>query len=890
MGVAVMRAAISEEATMRAWIAILGLLTWVCAGFGQPAPDIVWSHIYGSTDFANGEAVFPTPDGGFVICGKQVPADGSPTDGWLFRTNGDGILTWSQMYGGESADGIQRMRPASDGGYILCGVTQSFGQGTQAYLVKTNAEGAAQWQHHYGGGGSEFAYDVRPTEDGGYVFAGYTSSFGAGGNDVWLVKVNAEGTQQWARTFGGSGSELAFSMDNAPGGDYYLAGYTTSGNGWDVYVICTNATGVLLWARTYGGNGTDFAEGVCATSDGGLAVGGVSGELGGAWVIKLDGAGNMQWNYTYGQPSNGAVMEIIQLADAGFLTVGLTGNHPYDGSVLRLDLQGHLVWSLVLHNTEETWLTDVRALPDGGYIVAGNLGLQGGATAEGYAVRLAPDGPPPPEHHFISVPPTGLPYAVIVDSARADEEMLHPGDEIGIFDGDLCVGSGTLGEGWPLAITTWQGDPEQELPGFIVGHPMDFRMFVHEAEVEVPADPVFSIGDGTFGFGVYSRLSLSSILSVTQVIPLRANYFELISLNAWPNEPTPEHVFGPLEHLVAAYEDNGSVYIPPGIHTLAVLHQPEGYRLFTTQAETLHVSGIPLPPNQLYTLHPGAWQWISYPRANPLPIQTAMGAIASHVIIVQDDDGHAWIPSQEINTVGNLLPGKGYMVRVNEEVTFHFTGDAPLSDTQDPVMATPSDAPQRTGLPYAVVVHVPASLRAQGAKVIELYDGDLCVGKAYVLDSERTLVAAWQGVPEYGLAGFVPGDDMTLTLKDADGNPLGLEVGGDAGLFGAGSYGEIHLSGESALPASFSVSEGYPNPFNPVITFTLTLIEAGPVEFTVFNTLGQRVYSTRAEWLAGEHRYTLDTHDFAVSPVSSVYYVEIQHDGTRVLRKILLLR
>ena len=100
----------------------------------------------------------------------------------------------------------------------------------------------------------------------------------------------------------------------------------------------------------------------------------------------------------------------------------------------------------------------------------------------------------------------------------------------------------------------------------------------------------------------------------------------------------------------------------------------------------------------------------------------------------------------------------------------------------------------------------------------------------------------------------------------------------------------IHFADGSVLPETFAVSEGYPNPFNPAVTFTITLLNGGPVEFKVFNSLGQEVNTVSVVMTSGEHRYSLDMRDFLADPVSGMYFVSVRHGSTGVLRKILLLR
>jgi len=882
---------------MRGTILIVALLLTAIIAVGQPSPDVLWTHTYGGSYADWAGCILPTTDGGFVASGMTSPSDAGGT-GWLFKTTGDGIQSWSRTFGRSGHTELRRAAPTADGGYILCGMTTSDGQGQNAILVKTNAEGDSQWTHTYGGAADEFAWDVRQTADGGYAFAGCTSSSGSGGSDAWLVKVNSEGTQLWSRTYGGTGTDLAYSLDLTPEGGFYLGGYTaSSGNGgWDVYVIKTDGTGNPLWTHTFGGTGSDFEEGLSTTQDGGVIVCGVTNSVGAeysdAWLIKLDAAGTSQWQRNYGGSSPDAAMDVMQLSDGSYIFVGITGFHPYNGLICRLDAQGNPLWSRTVQNNGETWLLDVRSTVNHGYVIAGLTGDIAYGSSDAFVMRLAPD-QAEPEHHFIPVPPSGQPYDIVVDSARADDQRLTTGDEIGIFDGDLCVGVGAVGD-WPLTITTWQADSNHQFPGFTVGHAMAFRYWLPQHETEIAAQATLSIGDGNFGSGVYSRLSLASTLIQRQVIRLAPNMSHLISLNVQPSDADVAHVFGALSHLVAAYQDNGNIFIPPHLNTIGDLSPLAGYRLFTTATDSLVVNGIPVNPVQEYHLTPGHWSWISYPEVIMGSTEGLLAQIAEHLVIIQDDEGHAWIPSQGINTLPHLLPGKGYMLIVNQDMSFAFgRGSAVTSiPREDHNVASPLDGLELTGLPYEVVLHLSGGILRSTAQTISLYDGSTLVGEATAPQNQSTLmITAWQGIPEQDVRGFTPGHSISVVIKTASGEILPAAIRGATTAYGSGPYAELQVeTSNEALPAQFIVGDGYPNPFNPSVTIPFTITQSGPVEEKVINTLGQTVFSSRQEYAAGDHRCTFDSNQLSRSPVSGLYFIQLRYGGQSQTRKVLLVR
>ena len=173
---------------------------------------------------------------------------------------------WKQNYGGSRVEMGYSVQQTSDAGYIVTGFTTSYGAGrNDVYLIKTNTVGDTLWTRTYGGTHNDEGYSVRQTTDGGYIVAGATASFADTLNgDVYLIKTNANGDTLWTRTYGGSVSDTGYFVQQTSDGGYVVAGYTNSfgAGGYDVYVIKTNSSGDTLWTRTYGGTGNDYGYSV----------------------------------------------------------------------------------------------------------------------------------------------------------------------------------------------------------------------------------------------------------------------------------------------------------------------------------------------------------------------------------------------------------------------------------------------------------------------------------------------------------------------------------------------------------------------------------------------------------------------------------------------------
>lgn len=385
-------------------------------GFGQG-----WNRTYGEEgdDFAGlTRCIVQTTDDGYIIAGgiNHILAPSSSGDAWLVKTDASGNILWNKTYGGIGNDWAFSIVQTLDGGYAWTGSTDSYGTGSldhDFWLVKTDSFGNMLWNKTYGGTSPEWPITIIQTLDGGFALAGYTYSFGAGSADFWLIKTNVSGNVQWNKTYGGTNSDIGYSIVQTPEGGYAFCGFTqSSGAGSDdFWLIRTDAIGDPIWNETYGGTGADMAHSMVQTSDGGYVIIGqtTSYGVGNAdfWIVKVDDSGNHQWNRTYGGAGVDIANSVVQTNGGGYVIVGGINQNPSewpppsgDAFVVKTDTLGYVEWSKVYDNTlyDQAW--SICKARDGGYAIVCDTNSTATNNVDVWLIKIDSDGNPFPNFKY----------------------------------------------------------------------------------------------------------------------------------------------------------------------------------------------------------------------------------------------------------------------------------------------------------------------------------------------------------------------------------------------------------------------------------------------------------------------------------------------------------
>jgi uncharacterized repeat protein (TIGR02543 family)/uncharacterized delta-60 repeat protein len=266
---------------------------WVLKLF--PDGSIEWQKLYTAveSDSIDIPCIQQTADGGYIVTVDNFDTTGYQF--WIMKLSSDGTIEWQKGYGKTGWDGVQSIRQTTDGGYIVAGYTSPVWGMPDAWILKLSSNGSIEWQKTYGTkSGRDNAYSIQQTNDGGYIVAGCTDSFGAGYEDVWVLKLFPDGSIEWQRSYGGIGPDTAYSIQQTSDDGYIVGGETCSfgvDSYEDFWVLKLSSTGDVEWQKNYGTNWDDYGRCIQQTTDGGYVVVGYAYSFGAGngdiMVLKL---------------------------------------------------------------------------------------------------------------------------------------------------------------------------------------------------------------------------------------------------------------------------------------------------------------------------------------------------------------------------------------------------------------------------------------------------------------------------------------------------------------------------------------------------------------------------------------------------------------------------
>jgi hypothetical protein len=310
---------------------------------------------------------------------------------------------WTKTFGGSNNDYGWSVQQTTDSGYIITGYTSSFGSGSSdIWLIKTDSSGDTLWTKTFGGTHTEQGYSVQQTTDGGYIIVGKIWSVSAGTYDVWLIKTDASGDTLWTKAFGESGNEQGLSVQQTTDLGFIIVGTKISSGGFyhDVWLIKTDTSGDTIWTKTFGGDSDDECLSIRQTEDEGYIIAGSTASYSAGtdydvWLIKTDASGDTLWTKTFGGSDNDYGSSVQQTTDGGFILIGETtpaGGSYLDIWLIKTDASGDTLWTKTFDRGEYVYGTSVQQTTDGGYIITGHTSTFGSVTADVLLIKTNSSG------------------------------------------------------------------------------------------------------------------------------------------------------------------------------------------------------------------------------------------------------------------------------------------------------------------------------------------------------------------------------------------------------------------------------------------------------------------------------------------------------------------
>jgi predicted secreted protein len=306
--------------------------------------DEIWNHTYGGSKWDTAKAILKS-DNNYLIIGSTASYGMGNSDIWLIKIDENGTEIWNKTYGMDGWDEGASIIQAEDGGYVIVGSTSSFGAGSDdLWAIKIDSFGIEQWNFAFGGENEDIGRSIDIAQDG-YIIGGITSSYGAGGDDMWLIKINSKGVEQWNKTFGTVNNERCNQVTSATNGDILLVGHAIleGNNRWNAFVVNTNSNGEIQWGKTFEEDVETGLSSCTETSDGYVIVGhkGRYGKQQDLMLLNIDFSGNIISEFIYEREFGNAGVWINKDEKSQFYITGYSdnnGNGFYDLWLLKIKI------------------------------------------------------------------------------------------------------------------------------------------------------------------------------------------------------------------------------------------------------------------------------------------------------------------------------------------------------------------------------------------------------------------------------------------------------------------------------------------------------------------------------------------------------------------------
>ncbi len=379
--------------------------------------DILWDRTYGGILGDYGNDIIECRDGGYAIVGGTLSAGVTNTDLLLIRTDWDGNMLWNQTIGGPNDDAGYWIIECAAGGFAMTGYSRSNPSGrSDAWLVRTAADGTHLWNQSYGGLDNDQGFAVIEVSSGGFAIVGSSRSYGSedpvthlATYDIWLIRTDNFGNVLWNRTYGEVGDDIGRSIQELNDGGFVISGEINSSFATldhsgtyteyhpDAWLLRTNSAGLLIWNQTFGGEGNDFFRSLTAEANDGFVIAGFTNSYGtgtyDGWTVTTDSDGTEVSSTTFGSISDDYLRTILQCETSGHAYIGYTyTTTSADLLITRTNSEGGVLWTRVFGGEQEDIIrSGIRSRGD--FVLIGYTTSFGAGSRDVWLIKIA-DVPP----------------------------------------------------------------------------------------------------------------------------------------------------------------------------------------------------------------------------------------------------------------------------------------------------------------------------------------------------------------------------------------------------------------------------------------------------------------------------------------------------------------
>jgi len=359
----------------------------------------IFQKAYGGSKKDIAYDVAPLDDGSFIIAGSTKSWGKGRENILITKFDKSGKPTLRGVFGGKQQDIAYAITKTSDGNFIAVGSSDSYSKEGDLDLIAIKFDKNLHkiWQKVYGGKRDDVGFALTPTPNGGALIVGYTESYGQGYKDGYVLFIDKNGKTVFQKAIGGKGDDILKGVVLSKKGGFFVAGKSDSysDGDFDFYIAKFDSHGKFLFKKVLGGDEDDEFRAIDSTKDGGIVCSGSTQSFESKRedvdIMRFDYMGNMIWHKIYGFKSKEWANSIVSMDDGGFLVAGTTksfGFGNYDFYILELDSKGKSRWANVYGGDNVDEANSVKRFKDGSYMVVGKTKSYGNGDFDTLNIKL----------------------------------------------------------------------------------------------------------------------------------------------------------------------------------------------------------------------------------------------------------------------------------------------------------------------------------------------------------------------------------------------------------------------------------------------------------------------------------------------------------------------